>query len=52
MILTKYTKEKYQETVDKLTRAFENEDYKLAKDLAIELRYWQSIQSAIHEWHP
>ncbi|GAA5807573.1 hypothetical protein MFLAVUS_000938 [Mucor flavus] len=50
--LKKRNDEKYQETVDRLASAFENEDYKLAKDLAIELQYWQSIQSAIHEWHP
>lgn len=42
---------KFHETVEKLTKAFDKQDFKLAKDLAIELQYWQSIQSAIHEWH-
>ncbi|KAI8890288.1 Co-chaperone Hsc20 [Backusella circina FSU 941] len=44
--------EKYQETVDKLTAAFDQHDYSQAKQLAIELQYWNSIKSAIHEWHP
>ncbi|KAG2200756.1 hypothetical protein INT47_002800 [Mucor saturninus] len=43
--------EKFQEVVDKLTDAFDKEDYKLAKDLAIELQYLTSIKNAIHEWH-
>lgn len=43
--------EKYQEVVDKLTVAFNNEDYKSAKDFAIELQYLTSIKNAIHEWH-
>ncbi|CAO3616304.1 unnamed protein product [Mucor hiemalis] len=43
--------DKFHETVEKLTKAFDKQDFKLAKDLAIELQYWQSIQSAIHEWH-
>ena len=44
--------EKYEETVQKLQEAFDKKDFKLAKDLSIELQYWNSIQSAIHEWHP
>ncbi|KAI8078062.1 Co-chaperone HscB, C-terminal oligomerization domain-containing protein [Gilbertella persicaria] len=44
--------EKYQETVDKLQAAFDQQDYEKAKELATELQYWTSIQTAIHEWHP
>lgn len=44
--------EKFQETVDHLAKAFKEKDYDRAKELTIELQYWQSIQSAIHEWHP
>lgn len=53
-LLTRKLKiEKYQEIVNKLTIAIdEKKDFNLAKDLAIELQYWSSISSAIHEWHP
>ncbi|OBZ87655.1 Iron-sulfur cluster co-chaperone protein HscB, mitochondrial [Choanephora cucurbitarum] len=44
--------ERYQETVNRLQDAFEKQDYDRAKELAIELQYWTSIQNAIHEWHP
>ncbi|KAI9484051.1 MAG: Co-chaperone HscB, C-terminal oligomerization domain-containing protein [Benjaminiella poitrasii] len=43
---------KHQEIIQKLKDAFDKEDYSLAKDLAIELQYWTSIQNAILEWHP
>lgn len=49
-ILTLYL-EKYLQVVDRLTEAFDKEDYQLAKNLAIELQYLASIKSAIHEWH-
>ncbi|KAG1451053.1 hypothetical protein G6F56_008184 [Rhizopus delemar] len=44
--------EKFQETVKRLELAFDKKDFTQAKDLAIELQYWSSIQNAIHEWHP
>ncbi|KAG1152937.1 hypothetical protein G6F37_000650 [Rhizopus arrhizus] len=44
--------EKFKETIEKLQTAFDKEDYAQAKELAIELQYWSSIQNAIHEWHP
>lgn len=44
--------EKFKETIERLQTAFDKEDYAQAKELAIELQYWSSIQNAIHEWHP
>ena len=44
--------EKFKETIKRLQTAFDKEDYAQAKELAIELQYWSSIQNAIHEWHP
>ncbi|KAG2215038.1 hypothetical protein INT46_008272 [Mucor plumbeus] len=43
--------EKYSETVHNLQLAFDKNDYNLAKDLAIELQYLNSIKTAILEWH-
>lgn len=51
IIHNKSNTEKYQETVNKLSEAFKKEDYQQAKDLTIELQYWNSIKTAIHEWH-
>ncbi|KAI9357533.1 Co-chaperone HscB, C-terminal oligomerization domain-containing protein [Pilaira anomala] len=50
--LKKRNDDKFQETVNNLSKAFKEKDYNRAKELTIELQYWQSIQSAIHEWHP
>ncbi|EIE81658.1 hypothetical protein RO3G_06363 [Rhizopus delemar RA 99-880] len=44
--------EKFKETIERLQTAFDKEDYVQAKELAIELQYWSSIQNAIHEWQP
>ncbi|KAI9247240.1 Co-chaperone HscB, C-terminal oligomerization domain-containing protein [Sporodiniella umbellata] len=51
-VIKEKNEEKFQKTVKKLQSAFDQKDYVNAKDLAIELQYWSSIQNAIQEWHP
>lgn len=52
MLFIKLFLEKFKETIERLQTAFDKEDYVQAKELAIELQYWSSIQNAIHEWQP
>ncbi|KAI8980334.1 hypothetical protein BDB01DRAFT_797441 [Pilobolus umbonatus] len=42
---------KYDDTVNRLNDAFSHKDYTTAKSLAIELQYWNSLKTAIDEWH-
>ncbi|KAI8148478.1 Co-chaperone HscB, C-terminal oligomerization domain-containing protein [Fennellomyces sp. T-0311] len=43
---------KYQETVQNLSEAFSKRDLDLAKELMVQLQYWETIRRAIVEWSP
>ncbi|KAI9259610.1 Co-chaperone HscB, C-terminal oligomerization domain-containing protein [Phascolomyces articulosus] len=43
---------KYQETVQNLSEAFKNKDLDHAKELMVQLQYWETIRRAIIEWSP
>ncbi|KAI9476618.1 Co-chaperone HscB, C-terminal oligomerization domain-containing protein [Zychaea mexicana] len=43
---------KYQETVQNLSKAFEKKDLDHAKELMVQLQYWETIRRAIVEWSP
>ncbi|KAJ1911428.1 molecular chaperone [Mycoemilia scoparia] len=48
--IRKYNSEKINETLDQLSKAFNDKDYQQAHDLTIQLQYWDNIQEAINNW--
>ncbi|KAL1924822.1 uncharacterized protein VTP21DRAFT_4476 [Calcarisporiella thermophila] len=51
-IIATENQKRMEETINGLSDAFRNKDFKRAKQLAIELQYWVNIERAIKEWAP
>ena len=47
-----YTIAKYRETVQNLSEAFKTKNLDHAKELMVQLQYWETIRRAIIEWSP
>ncbi|ORX52688.1 hypothetical protein DM01DRAFT_254543 [Hesseltinella vesiculosa] len=51
-VINEENKQKILETCQALSSAFEENDFDLAKDLTIQLQYWDNIRRAIVDWVP
>jgi molecular chaperone HscB len=51
-VLTVFNAEKIHQTADQLTYAFKSNNLEEAKELTVQLQYWDNIRRAIVDWAP